>query len=393
MVMIALAILTVMTADFMESNETRLMTAVNHRDAVQAEYLARSGINLSRLLLSVQSMPGFEKAMNFPFWEYADMMLEPFASSEGAGMMEELLGVSMADTTGLGLPEGHEFSVTIVDEESKININMGADATREERRLTLVQNLSTLMEPEMYDDVFKGKDYRDEVEREDVVKEMVDFIDGDADQFLEASGEEDYYSSLEPEYRRKNAPFDSLQELHLVHGVGDDFWSAFVEPDAEDPKSRVLTVWGNARINVNTAPAAVLLSSLCMLAIDEQGNNPCMDLNTRENLANILQAHLVLRTLLPVSNVKEFMQRVNGGDPLMLLIDPSIVPFPVQGNRASELFMTKSQVFSIYAEGTVGNVTRRIHAVVDTEPKIADIIDPTQSLTAAGGRILYWRQE
>ena len=60
---------------------------------------------------------------------------------------------------------------------------------------------------------------------------------------------------------------------------------------------------------------------------------------------------------------------------------------------AKKLFATKSQVFSIYAEGTVGNSTKRVHAVVDMEPKIKDILDPTQGLKSTAGRILYWRME
>ena len=45
-------------------------------------------------------------------------------------------------------------------------------------------------------------------------------------------------------YRRKNAPYDSLEELHMVRGVRDDFWATFVDPDPTNPKKRIMTVWG-----------------------------------------------------------------------------------------------------------------------------------------------------
>ncbi len=52
---------------------------------------------------------------------------------------------------------------------------------------------------------------------------------------LVAGAEDDVYSSFPDPYRIKNAPFDSLDELRLVRGVGDDFWSTFVEPNPTIP--------------------------------------------------------------------------------------------------------------------------------------------------------------
>ena len=51
--------------------------------------------------------------------------------------------------------------------------------------------------------------------------------------------EDAYYQLLPKPYRRKNAPYDSLEELHMVRGVTDDFWSTFVDPEPTNPKKRV----------------------------------------------------------------------------------------------------------------------------------------------------------
>ncbi len=389
-VLIALTILAAMTADFMESNETYLITAVNHRDSVQAEYLARSGVNLSRLLLSVQSLPMLKKALSFPFWEFADLILEPFSSSDkDGGMMGGMMGFSLNTAQGLGLKEGHEFAVTIVDEDSKINVNLGSNPM-DKRKNMVFKNLMSLVAPEMYDELFDGDDYKDSLDRELVIGEIFDYIDADNDSYIGGGGEAPYYSSEEPPYERKNAPFDSLEELHMVHGIGDDFWSAIVDPNPEDPTARVLTVWGKGKVNVNSANPQVLYSTLCMLASDKDGNTPCTDPLIANNLIQILQTYNFMKTFMPAKNVKEFMNRVRNPASMFLMDVPG---FPVKAKKGKGVFVTSSHVFSIYVTGTVNNATRRIHAVIDIDPKQPDIIDPTKSLAASGGKILYWRME
>ncbi|MBN2716190.1 MAG: general secretion pathway protein GspK [Deltaproteobacteria bacterium] len=411
MVMIALIILTAMTADFMEGNKVYLQTAVNHRDAVKAEYLARSGVNLSRLLLSVQSLPMFKKALNFPFWQFADMILEPFSTHRGDGSLaEEALGFSLDEAEGLGLPDGEEFSLNIVDEESKLNLNLGAHPTSPLKTLVF-NSMMAMMEPEMYNSIFEGDDYRDEVDREQVICEIFDWADPDEDACTGAAGEESYYSMTNPEYERKNAPFDSLEELHFVHGIGDDFWSAFVEPDPLDPATRTFTIWGPGKVNVNTAAPSTLVASLCMIATEPNGNNPCLNPYSPfvQNLVTLINNMINMRTFFPYSTVQEFIKGLENPiespqNMLAVLMaaqtgGPQLAGIQLANKQAANtLFTTKSQVFSIYSEGIVSNpltgeTRKRIHAVVDIEPKEPSMIDPSQSMAAAGGKVLYWRQE
>ena len=39
----------------------------------------------------------------------------------------------------------------------------------------------------------------------------------------------------------------------MVRGISDDFWATFVDPDPPNPKKRVMTVWGQGTVNVNSA--------------------------------------------------------------------------------------------------------------------------------------------
>ncbi len=54
MVMGAIAVLTVMLAEFQDDTSTELASATADRDSVQAEYMARSAVNLSRLLIATE---------------------------------------------------------------------------------------------------------------------------------------------------------------------------------------------------------------------------------------------------------------------------------------------------------------------------------------------------
>src|SRR5690606_20816259 len=111
--------------------------------------------------------------------------------------------------------------------------------------------------------------------RLDIVSALIDWWDADPNRTVFDPGaatvnpnggaEDDVYQSFDDPYRVKNAPFDSLEELRYVRGVGDDFWSTFVEPDPENPMTRVVTVYGSGRVNPNEANAAVLLARTCSM--------------------------------------------------------------------------------------------------------------------------------
>ena len=76
------------------------------------------------------------------------------------------------------------------------------------------------------------------------------------------------YQLLPRPYQRKNAAYDSLEELHLVRGVGDDFWATFVDPEPNKPEKRVLTVWGQGAVNVNTVNPQTLLAVIRSQAVE-----------------------------------------------------------------------------------------------------------------------------
>ncbi len=394
MVLIALTILGAMTADLMETNEVYLATAVNARDALKAEYMAKSGINLSRLTLSFREILG-DTAL--PFWQYADMLVSSFTGS-GGGFLGDITGSNLADVEGLGL-EGigpdDDLKVTIVDEESKINVNVSNIVVQGNGSARMLFELESLMSPPEFDELFDDELGSGELStREEIICEIIDFSDGNED-LCDLSGTEDssLYTTLEPAYYRKNAPLDSLQELHLVSGIDDDLYSAFVDPRPEDPDRRIMTVWGKGRINVNTAPLDVLLALACDLAREPNGIGACEDPLQRIQMAAILQGIVMIRSWMPLARITDFTKAIENPETIFLIGMPGIPLSQTKRPAWRNMMTTRSSIFSIYAEATVGRVTKRIHMVVDMNSDVTLALPDEETINAAGGKVLYYRMD
>ena len=118
----------------------------------------------------------------------------------------------------------------IIDEERKINLN-----TAEEDVLKrLFQNIVPL----------------DDESATELACCVIDWRDEDSNFQNPAYGAEDsYYKNLEHPYKTKNAEYEILEELLLVKGMNGEIF---------DKAKDYLTVFGEGRININTASAEVL---------------------------------------------------------------------------------------------------------------------------------------
>jgi general secretion pathway protein K len=201
-------------------------------------------------------------------------LLGAFNDSEGAKDFTGSVGVDMGGGKNLGMPGGR-FELVIVDEDSKIDANLGA--SNDIAHIRLAKQLMGLMSAPIYDPMFQKADATGNVnDRLSICSALIDWADPDDNLFScdlssnsAPSGqakEDAYYQLLQKPYFRKNAPFDSLEELHMVRGITDDFWTTFVDPDPTNPKKRVLTVWGQGAVNVNTANPLTLLGLICSAA-------------------------------------------------------------------------------------------------------------------------------
>ena len=409
MVLGAIAIMIVMLAEFQDDAGAEFAAATASRDSMQAEYFARSAISLSRLLVAAE--PTMRAAITpllalmrrtppqLPVWQYADRILGAFNDKEAGKDFAGLSGLDLSRGKNLGL-KGGRFEIVIVDEDSKINVNMGA--ANEIAHLRLAKQLMGRMAPIQYNPLFDQRDatgnYND---RLSTCSALIDWADNDEQLYScdvtnapsSNSVEDGWYQLLPKPYRRKNAPYDSLEELHMVRGVTDDFWATFVDPDPTNPQKREMTVWGQGTVNVNTANALTLYALVCSGAPQAP---LCTDASQMQMFVmGVLMAQGISMGAPLFGSPGDFIATMKGQGmlgPLLTGMGMKPVTFQSEGDFGKSI-STESKVFSIYAVGVVKGYRRetrvRIHAVVDfrAAPSLANLrslaASPTTPATAA----------
>lgn len=120
----------------------------------------------------------------------------------------------------------------LIDEERKININRAA--------MNILERL------------FKISAGLSEIEAQELAASIIDWRDNDSELSLPlGSAEDSYYRNLRYPYEARDADFEVLDEMLLVKGMTNEIF--------EKLKSYV-TIYGSGRVNINTAPKAVLLA-------------------------------------------------------------------------------------------------------------------------------------
>jgi len=399
MVLASVAILAVLLADMHESTGTAYAVALNEREYLQAEYMAKSGLALTRLVIAQEPQirqtvaPIYQMLLGrpppqLPVWKLANELLSPFCDYERAQETTTSMGIDLGNAEGLGNTPG-SCEIVALAENSKININdpllRDGNPARTSTAMQLFAVVGGYQSPSPYDPLFDRRDADGQfTSRLDLVSNVIDWWDIDAERTIFDPGagevtsigaEDDIYQSFSDPYRVKNAPFDSLEELRLIRGVGDDFWSTFVEPDLDDPDSRILTIYGSGSVNPNEAPPPVLLARLCSYL----GDQPlCTDPG---EAAKFIQLVSTVRALFPVpffTRASDFLDFVEGrggpqglypmlaamlGPDNPLLFRPVTIP-PAQRTEIDNTFVTAARILTIQSSGIIrdrdGNERTRV---------------------------------
>jgi general secretion pathway protein K len=399
MVLGSLVILSVMLSEFQDEMSTEFASAMSDRDALKAEYAAKSAVNLSRLLIAAEptvrqaagilmmALGGGGKAPQIPIWEFSGQILGAFNDATGAESFNSL-GLDASQGEGLGL-EGAGFELRIVDEDSKIGINNAGRSSFGARDVS--RQLMGLIGGPQYDSLFERSDNGDFSNRFDICSAIIDWVDANQDiencdgtsQATSMGAEDAYYRNMPEPYQRKNAAFDSLEELRLVRGVGDDFWSTFIEPDPDEPRERPVSVWSSGKININTTSPRTLLSYVCAWAVpdtplcnDQTGEMPAAFLTTMAMAQGMFAGIPIFRS------PKQLREALEGKGEMASFLETAGLPkltFLSASSFESGLSL-ESKVFSIYADGYVRQGKRetrvRVTAVVDFRkaPSVADLV-------------------
>ncbi len=219
LVLSIVSLFTVMVVNFSADQGLDMELTYNFRDSLQAQYIARAGIEAAVVMLANDDQAYDSEDEDWgAFSDYA-----------------------LAASAFL---EGPVFSGTLKDECGKIDLNGLIAEGEQEFRVLQLKRLFALLEIEITDE-----------ELDDLINALIDWLDPDNETTFGA--ENDYYESLETPYLCKNGPMDTPEEIMLVKGMKSEYY--YGTEQYEGIKGYV-TVGTGGKININTAPDVVLMS-------------------------------------------------------------------------------------------------------------------------------------
>ena len=364
-VLIAIAITLVLTNEFGTSTSTDMIAAANYRDQMRAHFLARSSLNLGELIIRIQQRLDNQKQTSgqFQITDFADQFVLPFCG--GPEEVQAAIGFSPSEIKGLGADIGTcGFNGPLRTEDDKINVNC-ANSTAS--YATIKSALDALLFFPAYDPVFDDNDaegwHRD---RATQVAAIMDFIDTDTMQLHNRGTTEDYgYETLKDVYYPKNSTtaqrsgnyLDTVEEIKLVRGVDDRFWTLF---------GAAFTVYGGCKTNVSTMSNTQLIAAILYLSAKNPNDPVILDPNRLFILAGY------------VAKARQF------GENFLTLSD--FITFVADPGASVASLATQTGTMAGSAAGAaVAN------GIVNANQKIGLVLDPTKlgQIATAGPRRTY----
>ncbi|MDB9822803.1 general secretion pathway protein GspK [Deltaproteobacteria bacterium] len=217
-----IGLIVILTLRFNNSMRTELHAAANLYNGIGLKYIGRSGFNCAMAVLREDDSA-------------TDSLNDSWAS------LKEYSSYSAA------LFESGLFEAEIVDLAGKIQINqlVGLDGEYNTKQKDLLIRLLTSTEINVEMD-----------EAEDILDAVKDWIDED-NEVTRFGAEDSFYQTLESPYYCRNGTLESLDELLLIKGITSEL---FYGTEDNPGISSYLTIYGDGRVNINTADSLVLKS-------------------------------------------------------------------------------------------------------------------------------------
>lgn len=402
----ALAVLTIAVIEFCYSQRVTYRLAVNNKERLQAYYLAKSAVNLSRLMLKY-SKDAEKLVQNAGANAPADIKMVPLykqmplsselirglmtgssdsgesAPAEGAGEKGEETGAGdLLKTTGLMESEkakeflsfDGDFSSEISEEQTRLDLNrfagMETASPNYDNRKKLLLAILTLPE---FKEAFEDPD-KDALK---LTHALVDWVD--ANDMVNDFGNVQRGSESEPysgDYKVKNGKMLSLSEMRLVAGMNDAVF---------DKLSKWVTVYGGQdKINACLAEDDLMRA----LITHYVKNSNCVAPFPVENDEKMNELVGEVKSACP--DVAAMAAALNGKLGLVDLQAQVATPSSTgAGAQVSgclfqfkDLLTADNKVFTVRGEGRVGETRVSVRLVVNT-----DNTDPTKWKT------LFYRVE
>ncbi|HEX7700623.1 MAG TPA: hypothetical protein VF403_07880 [Kofleriaceae bacterium] len=270
-VLIAIAITLVLTNEFGTTSSVDMIAAANYRDQVRSRFLARSAQAFGELVIRIQqrmdnASSKISQLGGIQITDYANTLITPFCGS--AEEVQGAIGFSSSQIKGLGADIGTcGFNGPIGTDDGKLDINCANVTARAAAVHSVIDGL--LYFP-AYDNVFDDNDaggwHRDRIMQ---AAAIVDYVDKDTMMGSNRGTVEDYgYESLKDRYYAKNTYIDTVEELKLVRGVDDRFWTLFGD---------AFTAYGQCQMNLKSVTNVQLIAAILYLSAKNPADPVLLD--------------------------------------------------------------------------------------------------------------------
>jgi general secretion pathway protein K len=243
MALSCIMIVSILVLELTFSYQISRSLAHNDYDSLRAEYLAKSGLNISLLKLKIHKTV-LEVLKDKP--EITNLIISmpityPIEAASITTENEEYIENESQDENDEENPfEGRLVATT--QGVSGINLNWQLDdiwlskenpeeglaiyqKNVENFKEEMMKSFENKLEESRYGAEIFYRKYRD-LNFEEVLNNIIDWIDKDKEA-INGGFEDDYYQRQEPPYRAKNGYLDTFSELHLIQGMTDDLYKLF----------------------------------------------------------------------------------------------------------------------------------------------------------------------
>ena len=294
LVILMISIIIAVTLQLNRSSRSDVYEAANMSDGIKLHYIVKSGFNGGQVVLIADTNSFNTLNEN---WETKMELIS--AKWE-----------SMFPNTSL--------KINIEDESGKIQINKLITGNNYNPDIgDLLIRLLSLPEFKLSQNKIK-----------EIVDSLKDWMDAD-DEVTGSGAENSYYMSMEKPYQVKNGPLDCIEELLMVRGITRELLYGTKETPG---LMNYLSIYGDGRININTAPKLVL-KALSTKITDDAADR--MDEYRKTEGADLSD---------PM-----WYKKITGA--ATISID-------------SRLITTKSDYFKITSRGKLGNMTGQVSGVI-----------------------------
>ena len=418
----SLSLLIALVGQFSYGTTVDVAQAANARDELRAHYLARSAMELSRMLIKIQlkfvepvmataqSMltamaDGQDLGISLRVTDYTGPLLGFFGGQKAdVAMLGSLVGIDTTEAKGLRLVPG-SMSAEVTNEDGKINLNCGGGMMPSRPSQTLVFRLlhALFMSPR-YDLLFSTPDEDGRyVDRVELARALIDWADADEQTFsidANAVGPEDYRYDQRPTdpYLAHNNYYDSIRETYLVRGMSARFAEAFQSyftTYASDPGCKV----NLASVKGDCTP---LIVGLVRAALIPDPTKPPEDPSILDDqrlypLASVLcergaaVGFSSLDTVIKVLN--DPAASLSKDDPRFQMMQ-NLTGITITTAQLAQVAMVgPPRVYRVVATGESGKVKKRITAILDTKRPIDNPVTSDPASEQAAGVVQYWREE